>query len=265
MPDRSVDRSPGSLRAPGFRVFPAIDLRGGRCVRLYQGDYDRETVYGDDPVGQAEAFVGEGASVLHVVDLDGARTGEPVNRPVIAAIAAAVDVPIQVGGGIRTEESANELFDAGVARVVIGTAALERPELVGALSAAGGSVAVGLDARGDEVATHGWTERTGHTVAEVARRFAEAGVEALVVTEIGRDGTMSGPDLDGLAGVAAATEIPVVASGGVGTLDHVRSLAGLRAGTRSLAGVIVGRALYEGSFSLGQALTAVDDGDGAGR
>lgn len=246
--------------ATSFQLFPAIDLRAGRCVRLYQGDYGRETVYGDDPVAQARAFVTEGAAAIHVVDLDAARTGEPTNRDVIAAIAAGVDVPIQVGGGVRTGEAADALFGLGVARVVIGTAALERPALVEELVADGRAVAVGLDARGDEVATHGWTERTGHTTAEVARRFADLGVEALVVTEIGRDGTMAGPDVDGLATLVASTSIPVIASGGVGTLDHLRALAELRVGDRRLAGVIVGRALYEGAFPVTEAIRVAGAG-----
>ncbi len=242
-----------------FTVFPAIDLRDGRCVRLYQGDYGQETVYGEDPVAQAAGFVGEGAEVLHVVDLDAARTGEPTNRPVIEAICAAVDVPVQVGGGVRNEDAAEALYDLGVARVVIGTAALESPDLVAGLAARGRSVVVGLDARGDEVATHGWTERTGVTTAEMAGRFAEAGVDALVVTEIGRDGTMEGPDTDGLAALLAHTDIEVVASGGVGALSHIGDLAALTAGERRLAGVIVGRALYEGAFGLADAVKAAEE------
>lgn len=245
--------------ASAFQVFPAIDLRGGRCVRLYQGDYGRETVYGEDPVAQANAFVAEGAEVLHVVDLDAARSGEPVNRPVIGAICAAVPVPVQVGGGVRDRAAADALHALGVARVVIGTAALERPELVGELVAAGRQVVVGIDARGEEVATHGWTERTGRTVAEVARSFAELGVAALVVTEIGRDGTLEGPDTEGLGRLLAATAIPVVASGGVGTLDDIAALARLRMAGRTLAGVITGRALYEGRFGLAQAVRAAGE------
>lgn len=243
-----------------MKLYPAIDLLGGRCVRLYQGDYDRSTTYGDDPVAQARAFVDEGAEVLHMVDLDAAKTGEPVNRPVIAAVCGAVDIPVQVGGGVRDQRAAAALFDAGVSRVVIGTAAIENPGLVTDLCTAGGSVAVGIDARGGEVATHGWTERTGRTVSDLASDFAEAGVEALVVTEISRDGTLEGPDVAGLTELLAATPIPVVASGGVGNLDHLRSLASVRAeagdGTRRFEGVIVGRALYEGAFTLVEALAA---------
>lgn len=241
-----------------FTIFPAIDLRGGKCVRLYQGDYDQETVYGEDPVAQAQAFVGQGADVLHVVDLDAALTGEPTNREVIAAVCAASTVPVQVGGGVRSREAAEALFAVGVDRVVIGTAALERPELVGELTSAGRSVAVGLDARGVEVATHGWTERTGRTTVDVAAQFADLGVECLVVTEIGRDGTMEGPDVDGLRHLLAATETTVVASGGVGSLADVTTLADVVVHGRTLGGVIVGRALYEGAFTLADAIGAAN-------
>lgn len=239
-----------------FDLFPAIDLLDGRAVRLYQGDYDRGTVYSDDPVAQARAFAAAGAHWIHVVDLDAARSGAPRNREVIAAIAAAVDVPIQTGGGVRDEEAAEALFDAGVTRVVIGTAALERPEFVRTL-AARHRVVVGLDARGREVAVRGWEEGSGRDLLEVAAEFADAGVEALVVTEIGRDGTLEGPDLIGLAEVLSVTTLPVIASGGVGSLDDLRALCGLRSAERSLDGVIVGRALYEGAFTLEEALSVV--------
>jgi phosphoribosylformimino-5-aminoimidazole carboxamide ribotide isomerase len=258
-PAAAASPDPTRLTDPGFRLYPAIDLRGGRCVRLYQGDYGRETVYGEDPVAQARAFVAEGATVLHVVDLDAARTGEPVNRPVIGAICRACAVPVQVGGGVRDREAADALHTLGVHRVVIGTAALEHPELVEELVAAGRAVAVGIDARGEEVASHGWTERTGRTTAEVARQFATVGVDALVVTEIGRDGTLGGPDVAGLAALAetlATTRTTVVASGGVGSVADIRALAALVPGGRPLAGVIVGRALYEGVFTLAAALDA---------
>ena len=243
-----------------MRLFPAIDLRDGRAVRLYQGDYGRETVYNDDPIAQACAFAAEGAEWIHVVDLDAARTGDPKNRAVIAAIAAAVDVPVQTGGGVRSERDADELLAAGVARVVLGTAALEQPELVRVL-ARRAPVAVGLDARGREVAVRGWEQGSGRDLLDVAREFADAGVEALVVTEIGRDGTLGGPDLDGLGEVLEATELPVIASGGVGSLDDLRALAALRTSGRRLMGAIVGRALYEGSFTLRDALVA-SAGDG---
>jgi len=224
-------------------------------VRLYQGDYDRETVYGDDPVAQALAFQAEGASWVHVVDLDAARTGEPRNRDVVAAIAGALDVPVQTGGGIRDEAAAAALFDAGVARVVLGTAALEDPALVRRL-AARYPVAVGLDARGRDVAVRGWLRGSGADLLDLAAAFADAGVAALVVTEISRDGTLEGPDLVGLESVLAATPVPVIASGGVGTLDDLHSLAGLEAAGRHLSGAIVGRAVYEGAFTVSDAVAA---------
>jgi phosphoribosylformimino-5-aminoimidazole carboxamide ribotide isomerase len=245
-------------------LFPAIDLRGGNCVRLYQGDYGKETVYGDDPVSQAQAFVAAGAPWVHVVDLDAARSGEPVNRPVIARIAAAIDVPLQVGGGVRDEAAAKALFDAGVARVVVGTAALENPAFVRRLAAAH-RVAVGLDAKGREVAVHGWIEGSGRDVVDVAAEFADAGVEALVVTQIARDGTLEGPDLDGLAEMMGASPIPVVASGGVGTLAHLEALGALVVGERRLAGAIVGRALYERRFTIEDAVAATRPTRGGAR
>ncbi len=246
-----------STDATGFELYPAIDLLGGQCVRLYQGDYAQGTVYGDDPLGQALRFAEEGADWIHVVDLDAARSGEPVNRPVIEAIAAAVDLPVQTGGGVRTAADAEALFEAGVARVVFGTAALEHPDVVAAVAAANpGRVAVGLDARGDDVAVRGWREGSGRSVLEVARGFEGTGVAALVVTEIGRDGTLEGPDLTGLAAVLAAVEIPVIASGGVSSLADLDALAALSAGDRRLAGAIVGRAIYEGRFTVREARVA---------
>ncbi|MXZ78239.1 MAG: 1-(5-phosphoribosyl)-5-[(5-phosphoribosylamino)methylideneamino]imidazole-4-carboxamide isomerase [Acidimicrobiia bacterium] len=236
-----------------MQLYPAIDLRAGRCVRLYQGSYDAETAYSDDPVGQAQQFADAGASWLHVVDLDAARTGDPVNLAVIAAIADAVDVPVQTGGGVRSLDAAAALADAGVARVVIGTAAVETPELVEQV-AAHQPVAVGLDARGREVATHGWEQGGGGDLLELAARFESSGAEAVVVTEISRDGTMSGPDTDGLAAVLDATGLAVIASGGVATLPDLTALAAIGDHSRRLAGVIVGRALYEGRFSVEQAL-----------
>ncbi|CAB4909757.1 unannotated protein [freshwater metagenome] len=235
--------------------YPAIDLRDGKCVRLYQGDYGQETVYGDDPVAQARAFEAAGAPWIHVVDLDAARTGNPVNREVIAAVAAGVSVPVQTGGGIRNMAAAQALFDAGVARVVVGTAALEDPGFVREL-AASHPVTVGLDARGRDVAVRGWIEGSGADLLDLAQAFEDAGVAALVVTEISRDGTLEGPDLEGLSQVLAATSIPVIASGGVGTLADLTALSGLRSAGRTLSGVIVGRALYEGQFSAEDAVAA---------
>ncbi len=239
-----------------MKLYPAIDLRGGNCVRLLRGDYAQETVYADDPVAQAQAFVEAGIEWLHVVDLDAARTGDPINREVIGRICAAIDVPVQVGGGVRTREAGQALFDLGVTRVVIGTAALETPDLVRDL-ATDHRVAVGLDAHGSEVATHGWTERTGRTVSELAAEFADAGVDALVVTEISRDGTLEGPDTGGLATLLGDTEIPVIASGGVGKLDDLRALSAVERAGRRFDGVIVGRAIYEGTVDVAEALAVL--------
>jgi phosphoribosylformimino-5-aminoimidazole carboxamide ribotide isomerase len=238
-------------------LYPAIDLRGGRCVRLRQGDYADETVYGDDPVAVARGFVGAGARWVHMVDLDAARTGTPANRGAIAAVAAAVTARIQAGGGVRDEAAAEALFDSGVARVVLGTAAMEDPALVGRVAVRhGGGVAVGLDARDGHVAVRGWTQGAGVDLLDAVRRFEDIGVAALIVTDIGRDGMLSGPDLEGLAAVLAATQVDVIASGGVGSLDDLQALAGIEVEGRRLSGAIVGKALYEGAFTVGEALTA---------
>lgn len=240
-----------------FRLFPAIDLRDGRCVRLYQGDYARETVYGEDPVAQAERFVQAGASWIHVVDLDAARSGEPTNRAAIGRIAAAVGVPVQSGGGVRSLAAAQALFDLGVTRVVVGTAAMTDAELVPAVAQIG-RVAVGLDVRGREVALRGWTQGSGVQLLEAVARFGPsvAGPEALVVTQIEVDGTHAGPDVALYRELLAATDIEVVASGGVGTLAHLSTLRGLEVGGGRLGGVIVGRALYDGAFSAADAVLA---------
>ena len=248
---------------PVVDLYPAIDLRAGRAVRLLRGDYAAETVYSDDPVAIARGFEAAGARWIHVVDLDAARSGEAGNLEYVAAIARSVGCDIETGGGVRTVEAAERLIDAGVARVVVGTAAVERPELVAELGARyPGRVAVGLDARGRSVAVKGWTETTDLDLVDLAKQFEGAGVAALIVTEIGRDGTMDGPDLDQLGAVLEATAIDVIASGGVGTLDDIRALAALKTvslngGTRTLAGIIVGRAIYEGRFSVEEALACL--------
>jgi phosphoribosylformimino-5-aminoimidazole carboxamide ribotide isomerase len=239
-------------------LYPAIDLRGGRAVRLLRGDYAAETVYSDDPVAVARSFEVAGARWIHVVDLDAARSGEAGNLDLVAAVAKGVGCQVETGGGVRSVEAAERLIDAGVARVVVGTAAVERPELVTELAARfPGRVAVGLDARGRRVAVKGWTETTGADLVELAARFEGHGVSALIVTEIGRDGTMEGPDLGQLGAVLEATSVDVIASGGVGTLDDISALAGLSSGGRSLAGIIVGRAIYEGRFSVEEALACL--------
>ena len=234
-----------------MNLYAAIDLLGGRCVRLHQGDYDRATDYGDDPVGQARRFAADGAPWIHVVDLDGARRGEPVNHDVIGRIAAAVDVPVQVGGGVRSRPDAEALWAAGVARVVMGTAALEDPDLVAAL-VPDGAVAVGLDARGRELAVRGWEAVAGVDLLEAVARFSALGVAALVVTEIGRDGTLDGPDLTGLSSVLEVATVPVVASGGVGSADDLVALTDL-----DLDGVIVGRAVYDDRVTVAEAVAVL--------
>jgi phosphoribosylformimino-5-aminoimidazole carboxamide ribotide isomerase len=236
-------------------LYPAIDLRGGRVVQLVQGDFDRETVHGDDPVAVAQAFAAAGAPWIHMVDLDAARTGVAGNRAAIAAAVAAVAVPVQAGGGVRTDRDAAELAEAGVARVVMGTAALEDAALV-ARVAARQPVALGLDVRGREVATHGWTVGSGEDLFDVVARFADAGAAALVATHIHGEGLKAGPDVEGLGALLAATELPVIASGGVGTLEHVRALAALRRDGRRLEGVIVGTAIYDGAFTVADAVAA---------
>jgi phosphoribosylformimino-5-aminoimidazole carboxamide ribotide isomerase len=241
-----------------FDLYPSIDLRGGRVVRLHQGDFDAETVYGDDPVRVAQAFAAAGAHWIHVVDLDAARTGARVNLGVVEAICAAVSCRIQASGGVRSVEAGGDLLAAGAARVVVGTGAIERPELVRELATMHpGQVAVGLDARGRDVAVRGWIDSTGEDVVDVAGHLGGSGASALVVTEIGRDGTMAGPALDQLAAVVEATALPVIASGGVGTLEDLVALRTLRVGERALAGAIVGRAIYEGRFDVEEALAAL--------
>lgn len=236
-------------------LYPAIDLRAGKVVRLHLGDYDEETIYGDDPAAVASQFADAGARWIHVVDLDAARTGEPTNRAIVGAIVAAVvgRAQVQTGGGVRSVAAAAALADLGVARVIIGTAAMEDPCLVARI-ASRQSAAVGLDGRSGEVAVRGWMKGAGATVLDVLPRFEDAGVAAVIITEITRDGTLAGPDIDGLQAALERTRIPLIASGGVGTLADVRALGGMRAGERMLGGVITGKALYENRFSVAEAL-----------
>lgn len=230
-------------------LYPAIDLRGGRVVRLVKGDYDAETVYDDDPVAVAASFVDAGTPWVHVVDLDAARSGDPVNRPVVAAIAAALRgrAALQTGGGVRAIADVEALAAAGVTRVVMGSAAVADPELVARASELL-PVAVGLDHRDGELAVHGWTRRSGVQLDDALGRFPTAA--AFVITDISRDGMLSGPDLAGLARAVAATDVPVIASGGVATLDDIVALAGIA----GLGGIITGKALYEGRFTVRDAL-----------
>ncbi|HEX4902665.1 MAG TPA: 1-(5-phosphoribosyl)-5-[(5-phosphoribosylamino)methylideneamino] imidazole-4-carboxamide isomerase [Acidimicrobiales bacterium] len=234
-------------------LYPAIDLRGGKVVQLVQGDFDREAVHGDDPVEVALRFVDAGVRWIHMVDLDAARTGEAHNRDLIARVCEAVPVPVQAGGGVRSVDAARALADAGVARVVMGTAAVEQPELVAAVAAAQ-PVALGLDVRGREVSIKGWTEGAGLDIADALARLEGSGAMAVVVTQIQGEGLLGGPDLDGLAELLDTTTLDVIASGGVGELDHLRQLAALDRGGRRLGGVIVGTAIYEGRVDVAEAV-----------
>jgi phosphoribosylformimino-5-aminoimidazole carboxamide ribotide isomerase len=237
-------------------VIPAIDLRGGRCVRLLQGDYDRETVFSDDPLAVARGWQEAGARCLHVVDLDGARDGLPVQRDTIAAIVAALDIPVQVGGGVRSVAHADALIEAGARRVVVGTAAIEQPELVEALLARHGDerVVVGVDARGGKVATRGWTATTDVPAADLVRRMRDRGVRRVVYTDIERDGTLSEPNVAATAAIAALGVV-VIASGGVARHADLVRLAGIP----GVEAVIVGRALYTGDVRLHGSEWVLDD------
>jgi phosphoribosylformimino-5-aminoimidazole carboxamide ribotide isomerase len=235
-----------------MELWPAIDLRGGRCVRLAQGDYARETVFGDDPVATVRGFLAGGARRLHVVDLDGAKDGRPAQAALVGRMVAAAGVPVQLGGGVRSRETAAAYLEAGVARVVIGSLAIERPELLVALAEEfPGRIVLGLDARDGLVATRGWLETSTLRAVDVARRHAALPLAAIVYTDIARDGMLSGPNLPALADMIAATPLPVVASGGVSCAADIR-----RAAATGAAGCIVGRALYDGKVTLAEALAA---------
>jgi phosphoribosylformimino-5-aminoimidazole carboxamide ribotide isomerase len=232
-------------------LFPSIDVREGVVVRLLRGDYSLQTTYDDDPVGVARRFDAAGARWIHVVDLDAARSGGNPNLAVIEAICANVSAKVQTGGGVRTVSDASDRLAAGVARVVVGSAAVEHPEVVDELAILHpGQVAVGLDARGRDVAIHGWTESTGLDLVTLAKRFARPGVAAIISTDIGRDGTLEGPNAGPYSALLDAVDVAVIASGGVGTLDDLRLL------DRRLAGVIVGRAIYENRFTVEEGIAA---------
>ena len=237
-------------------LYPAIDLKEGRCVRLLRGDMGSATVFGEDPAAQARAFADAGCRWLHLVDLDGAFAGRPMNAGAVEAILAAVDIPVQLGGGVRDRATLEAWLAKGVARVILGTAAVHDPALVREAAAAHpGRVAVGIDARGGRVAVAGWAEATEMQATDLARRFEDAGVAALIYTDIDRDGAMQGPNVAATAALARAVSIPVIASGGVASLDD---LAALKACGAPLDGAISGRALYEGAIDLGAALRLLE-------
>jgi phosphoribosylformimino-5-aminoimidazole carboxamide ribotide isomerase len=237
-------------------IIPAIDLKGGRCVRLLRGDLQAETVYGDDPVAMGRRWADAGARYLHVVDLDGAVRGAPVNGDAIAALCATLSIPVQVGGGVRTVERAGEILAMGADRVIFGTAALEQPDVVAdACRRFPDRVAVGIDARGGNVAVKGWVETSATPAVDLARRLEGAGVACIIYTDIERDGTQQGVNVAATRAVAEAISIPVIASGGVGSLADIGAL--LSCESAGVTGVIVGRALYTGAVRLEDALRLV--------
>ncbi|MFZ4804756.1 MAG: 1-(5-phosphoribosyl)-5-[(5-phosphoribosylamino)methylideneamino]imidazole-4-carboxamide isomerase [Synechococcus lacustris] len=239
-----------------MQIIPAIDLLEGHCVRLHQGDYGQVTRFSDDPVAQALEWQRQGAERLHLVDLDGAKTGQPLNDQAIRAITAALEIPVQLGGGVRSVNRAEELLALGIERVILGTVAVEQPALVLQLAERHpGRILVGIDANKGQVATRGWLEQSSVAATELAASFEGSGVAAIISTDIATDGTLAGPNLEALRSMAAASSIPVIASGGIGDLADLLSLLPLE--PLGVAAVIVGRALYDGTVNLAEALQAI--------
>ena len=237
-----------------MQIWPAIDLRGGNCVRLLQGDYNRETVFGTDPAAMARRWVSEGAEYLHLVDLDGARDGYSVNRDAIRTILAAVQIPCELGGGIRDEQTITDMLSIGLSRLVVGTKALTDPQWFRDMCRKyPGKLAVGIDARDGRVATEGWLETSEVVATELARSLADEPIAAIIYTDIAKDGMMAGPNLQAMGEMHRAVDVPVVASGGVTTAVDVENLA--RVG---VAGCIIGRSLYEGKLTLAEAASAAE-------
>jgi phosphoribosylformimino-5-aminoimidazole carboxamide ribotide isomerase len=235
-----------------MQIWPAIDLRGGKCVRLSQGDYNRETVYGDDPAAVAKSFVSQGTQQLHLVDLDGARDGSQANLDAVRNILAAVNIPCELGGGIRDEGAIERLLALGLSRLVVGTRALKEPDWFRAVARRfPGKLALGIDAKNGRVATHGWLKTSDVPAIDLARELTSAPVAAVIYTDISRDGMLAGPNLAAMAEMKGAVSVPVIASGGVTTAKDVADLARL-----GMDGCIIGRALYEGTISLTEALSA---------
>ena len=231
-------------------LYPAIDIRGGRCVRLIEGDFDRETTYDSDPSAAARRWVEAGADWLHIVDLDGAVEGRPINREAVARIRASVDVSIQLGGGLRQLTDLEDVFDAGVNRAILGTVALRDPELViSAVARWGDRIVVALDARDGRLATDGWLGQSDSSAVEVAQRLAQRRVRHFIYTDIRRDGTLSGPNLEGLRELVEKVDADVIASGGIASVDDITAAANVGA-----TGAIIGRALYDGRVDLAEAL-----------
>lgn len=246
-------------QAMGFAVIPAVDIRGGRCVRLYQGREDEETVFSEDPVAAALMWQKQGAPLLHVVDLDGAFSGKPSNVEVVTEVAGSLRIPVEVGGGIRDTASAEAYLDAGVSRVIVGTSAFERPGWLKALAGRlGERLVVGLDVKEGSVALSGWTKEGAPDPLEALERLVEDGVRRIIYTDTSRDGTLHGPNFEAIERVAAASPIPVIAAGGVGELGDIARIAAMR--DLGVEGVIVGMALYRKKFTLAQAILAAERG-----
>ncbi|MBE9241074.1 1-(5-phosphoribosyl)-5-[(5-phosphoribosylamino)methylideneamino]imidazole-4-carboxamide isomerase [Synechocystis salina] len=242
-----------------MEILPAIDLLEGKCVRLYQGDYGQSQVYHEDPVAVAEQWQAQGASRLHLVDLDGAKEGQPVNLTAIAKIVESLNIPVQVGGGLRDRARVKQLLDLGVNRVILGTIAVENPDLVGELCTEfPGQIVVGIDARNGKVATRGWLETSTVEAGELAQRMEKLGAAAIIYTDIHRDGTMAGPNLEALRQLASQLTIPVIASGGVSQVQDLLNLLSLE--SLGVNGVIIGKALYTGDIQLETAIRAVGNG-----
>ncbi|MGG4497779.1 1-(5-phosphoribosyl)-5-[(5-phosphoribosylamino)methylideneamino]imidazole-4-carboxamide isomerase [Brevibacillus reuszeri] len=241
-----------------FIIYPAIDIRGGKCVRLFQGDYAQETVYADSSLAMAKRWVEQGAAWVHLVDLDGAKEGKPANADVIKDIARSISVPVQVGGGIRTEEQIADYLEAGVARVIVGTAAIEdEPFTQRILQKYGDKIAIGLDCRNGLVATRGWLTTTDVQATELAKRLVSYGAETFIYTDIARDGTLTGPNVEEISALAIATGKSVIASGGVSNLDDLLVLSAHE--TKGVSGAIVGKALYTDAFTLAEALSRMEE------
>ncbi len=238
-----------------FLVIPAVDIQGGRCVRLVQGDYDRSTVFDDDPVHAATRWQDEGAEFLHVVDLDGAASGQPANAAVVASIVRSLRIKVEVTGGIRTLTAIESLLDLGAHRVILGTVAVEQPDLVSEACARWGErIVLGLDVRGGRVATRGWKHTSTTDALTLGRDMVQRGIRRIISTDIERDGTLSAPNVAGLIALMEVVRVPVIASGGVSSSEHIRTLA--RAGAE---GAVIGRALYDGTLSLGETLQVAQE------
>ncbi len=242
-----------------MEIIPAIDLLEGKCVRLNQGDYNKVTTFGDNPVKQALAWQEQGATKLHIVDLDGAKTGLPINDESIRSIRSALEIPIQIGGGIRTAERANALIEYGIDKVILGTIGIEKPDLVRYIAQRHpGKIILGIDAKEGRVATRGWINQSETFAIDLVKAFNNSGLAAIIATDISTDGTLKGPNLDAMKEIANESSIPVIASGGVGSISDLLSLLTIE--TYGITGVIVGRALYDGTVDLPEAINAMKTG-----